>query len=527
MVVALGVAFHYSILTLLRGLSLETPLAYLGLVPLIALVLAALKARPSGAEVRVNDRQVDWIVGLPLIVAATLVLVVLPATQVSAFWPLRLDILALPLFAAGTVSLLFGTRMLGRLKAPIIFLFLAWPWPYKAFLGAAMDRFTEATVSGVAAAVKVWPVAERAVGGDGSSFEVVHQGRPFALSIASACAGVNGVVGFFIVGTAFLLLVRGRRVQKLAWLGIGLGLIWLLNLVRILLLFVAGRQFGQSVAIDGLHPFIGLVTFSLGVVAMIVLLPRFGLNIPVEPINRAQTAASLRRAVPKPAAALGVVTAVALVLGFANAGLRTNELTTTDLGDPRLLSFSESPVKLPGWSSVMTNVYEHGKPYFGKSSTWQRFQYYGPDQTVIADVIETGRLRAFQEYTVEACYGFHKYDLLTTDNVNLGGGVLGQTITFRNGDQQWSTLNWVWPVKVDGGTRFERVTLFARGSGTVPGGSGGGLTPVRGLGGAVENVLRSSPDGKVQPEVRKAETFLTGLATAIVKGQEPAPTSPS
>ena len=34
-----GGAYHYSLITLLNGVSLQTPLAYLGLVPLVALFL--------------------------------------------------------------------------------------------------------------------------------------------------------------------------------------------------------------------------------------------------------------------------------------------------------------------------------------------------------------------------------------------------------------------------------------------------------------------------------------------------------
>src|SRR5579863_4634239 len=70
MAVLLGVvivAYNYSLSTLIQNAGLETPLAYVSLVPAIALALAALRARPLRPEPAIHDRQVDYIVGLPLV----------------------------------------------------------------------------------------------------------------------------------------------------------------------------------------------------------------------------------------------------------------------------------------------------------------------------------------------------------------------------------------------------------------------------------------------------------------------------
>jgi hypothetical protein len=63
LLVAIVAAYNYSLPTLVRGLSLETPLAYLGLVPFIALLLVVLRglAPDSGPDIR--DRHADYIVG--------------------------------------------------------------------------------------------------------------------------------------------------------------------------------------------------------------------------------------------------------------------------------------------------------------------------------------------------------------------------------------------------------------------------------------------------------------------------------
>ena len=43
-----------------------------------------------------------------------------------------------------------------------------------------------------------------------------------------------------------------------------------MNVGRILFIFFAGNLWGESVAVDGLHPYLGLVTFNLGVVVMLL-----------------------------------------------------------------------------------------------------------------------------------------------------------------------------------------------------------------------------------------------------------------
>src|ERR1700688_3555257 len=64
MMVLLGVilfAYNYSLSTLVQNAGLETPLAYVSLVPAIALALAALRARPLRPEPAIHDRQLDYI----------------------------------------------------------------------------------------------------------------------------------------------------------------------------------------------------------------------------------------------------------------------------------------------------------------------------------------------------------------------------------------------------------------------------------------------------------------------------------
>ena len=98
-------------------------------------------------------------------------------------------------------------RVLWRQKLAIAFLFLAWPYPYEKYLLGVLNAFTNLTLLAMEK-IAVWThLAAPAASSDNAVFSVTHHGTPFSLSIVSACSGVNGVVGFLLVG----LGLRGHR----------------------------------------------------------------------------------------------------------------------------------------------------------------------------------------------------------------------------------------------------------------------------------------------------------------------------
>src|SRR5437870_6438286 len=117
-VAVIAAAYHYSLSTLVRNLGVDSPLAYLGLVPFIALAMAASRGVVSKPEPDIHDRQLDYIVGIPLVVGAVAIADALPARLSTMFWVWRIDLLSFPLFASGTVALVFGVRALWRMRAP-------------------------------------------------------------------------------------------------------------------------------------------------------------------------------------------------------------------------------------------------------------------------------------------------------------------------------------------------------------------------------------------------------------------------
>ena len=544
------VAYHYSLSTLFRTLQSDTPLAYLGLVPLIALGLAAVRARPTVGEPAIYDREVDYIVGIPLLLASLAINIFMPVRLSSFFWLWRIDLLALPLFVAGAIALLFGVRTLWRGRLPIAFLFLAWPLPYTTFLTHGLQSFTNVTIAAVKGGLKVAPVARPVSGGDGSIFQILHGAKGFPVSVASACSGVNGVVGYGLIAIAFLAIVHGHLLAKIAWLTVGLLLVWALNVVRILIIFAAGAQWGERIAIDGLHPYLGLVTFSIGVVIMLMLMGRFGLEVtdlnprgappppngpPPPPADTGSPPADAAPTpVPRMRLAVAIVAALAILSGIVNTSLQSFDVVADAVGAPRLEAFYNHPVHPEGWIVYRVAEFDWATEFFGSDATWWRYDLHWNEKTptqfrtnatITADVITTSDPSTFSTYGIEACYDFHGYSLKAVNTVDLGG-IVGHVVAYENqAHQEWTNVYWINPVQTSVGTRYERVNLLLINSsqtdftGPVPSPS-----LARSLGIQIENVLTGSTPGS-GPQLSKTRAFLAAFAANLIHDQRPAPVS--
>jgi len=533
---ALGIAFvvvayHYSLATVLRALKTQTPLAYLGLVPIIALLLAAARIRPAVGEPAIDDRQLDYIIALPLLVAALAFNVLLPVRMSTLFWLWRLDVVTIPVFTAGVITLLFGVRTTWRLRIPIAFLILAWPLPYTTLLVNWLTAFTDTTLAGLDFALRFAPIASKQNAAAGT-YLVHHAHTSFPVSVASACSGVNGIVGYLLVSVAFLTVVAGAAARKVAWLVFGLAGVWLSNVIRILMIVSAGHLFGSRVAIDVLHPFMGLVTFNIVVLAMVLAMPRFGLYLRLPGRGGVpELSQSVRSAVPKLRLAAAVLAGFTLLTFLTNDSLKSYDLVISALGAPRLASFSDEPSHPDGWQVQKTDTYTWATPFFGEDSTWYRYQFSFDGRNpsdlhssapVISDVINTSDVSTFSTYGIEACYRFHGFKLHSIRTVDLGGGVTGNVLAYYNTSSKsdWTTVYWHWPVKsANGRTRYERVTLMlintnnATFSGPAP--SAGAL---RQLGLGVQNLIggkASTTDAKLD----RTRAFLVAFAHELILKQ--------
>jgi exosortase/archaeosortase family protein len=530
------VAYRTSLTTLFESMRLDTPLAHLALVPLIALALAGVYRR-ADAGPPIHDRQLDWIVGLTLAGTAAVANVVLPARLSTKFWEYRIDLLTLPFFTAGVVTLLFGIRTLWRNRLAVLFLFLAWPYPFARLLDRWLGDFTQGTVWALDQTLRHLPLASK-VADSSSVFQVVGpDSAPIQMSVASACSGANGLVGFLLVAGAFALVVDGSRLRKATWLLCGAILVWLLNVLRILAIFGAARRFGETVAIDGFHPYMGLVVFNVGVLIMVILMKPFGLAFRLP--KRAESRPGDSSARPPSAwSALPCVAILALGVSVYNGDLRAYDRVANSFGEPRLTSFAESRETPSEWTLNDVATYDWTKRFFGQSSSWNRYNYISsgsPTATLSAnvpitvDVIETSDRAALEAYGIEDCYKFHGYSIHGRQSVDLGSGVTGGMLTWTSEKTNltWTTLFWHWPIKTDKGTRYERVTLVMNDQTTNTFTSPDISTDAsRQLQLDINDVLRGAGSPEDRARLLQTRRFMVGFARNLIELRAPAPPTP-
>jgi exosortase len=516
-------AYHYSLVSLLQTVGLDTPLAYVGLVPIIAAGLAWLNRHPRAKEPPIHDRQLDYIIGLTLVAAAVVAAVVMPGRMGDMYWVDRIDLLFLPLFVAGATVLLFGVRVAWRQKVALGYLFLGWPWIYTTVLLGTLGGFTSLTLSGLNAALKVVPVAQT-VPGNAGLYQVIHHGRVFPISVVTACSGVDGMVGFFLIGAALAATVSGSWIRKSLWLATGLVLLWITNLARLLLIFWTGEKAGEHVALGILHPVAGLVVFCLGVALMALLMRPFGLNRVASTGTVRTRVRSGLNAAPRVFAALGVLLVSAVILSVNDSSLKSYNLVATATGEPKIGSFLADPANPTGWAATFETEYTINKPLFGEDSRWFRYLYASTSPglsnlhstlPITADVIDAGSLSGFDAYGVTACYSFHGYTLRDVDTVNLGDGINGQALSYSGGstNQNWSIVYWIVPVDTGSGTRFERVILYLQNTpaGTVS------ISP--GTAGSAQLTDATKSVDPVQRRLLTNQDFLVAFARQVIAGQ--------
>lgn len=471
LVLAIGLAYHYSLLSLARGLALSTPLAYLGLVPLIALALAWHRAvrRPAWGPYDLRlDFTLGRLLGLALLATAMAVAVFVPRTTGLEFWLLRVDLLGLPIFVAGSIALLYGVRPLWNVRFAVLFLLLAWPVPYLAVMADGMNASVEATVAALVAISHVLPLATP-VGGSDGLFLIGSDRGAIPVSVASACSGVNSMVGFGLAGVALFAVVRGPLLRRIAWLAVGLVLTWLLNVLRIEFIFAVGALASPQLALNVLHPVAGLIVFNVGLVIMLLVASHFGLTISLGQRPPVQPAAGSRPPTRARIATVAVVGAAAIFLGVVNASYAGFQPLGGDQGLPSISGFQPARAWVPDWSSRRVADYEHGRQFFGSESTWTRSVYTAApgagmraNVPVYVDVITTPDGAALAGYSVESCYSFHGYVVESSYSVDLGGGLSAslRSYTDPRANTDWTILAWEWPITVDASVLYQRVVLL-------------------------------------------------------------------
>ena len=462
------VAFPISAQSLWTGLQTDTPLAYRGLIPVLAFATAAAHAWRSPSYVW-RDTVTEFVVALPFL-AASLALMWAGARIGSIyFWYNRSDLLALALFGIGAAIILFGVGAVSRSWFAALYLILVWPAPYQDYLSSIIIQITDATVLAVDAGLRN-SGALGAWSGVTPFGEAVYQvrgpdGVQQNVGIDSPCAGAAGMFGFLIVAIPAMYLLTASWFRKISWVVLGLGLLWLLNIGRIFALFwlattrgVSSEWFWWS------HATLGVLLFTVAMGVMVYLGYRFGFRFDrSERSTAAPTMVRIRRTGWTPLLVLGTL-ALAVMLGALNRDMVDAVGLSARLSDGSSIStFARTQPEIGGVDPRYVDQYDWSRQFFGRNSTYQRYAYLnGEGGSIWVDTVVTDERERLDLFNLQGCYNFHGYDMAAVSTVDIGYGIVAQQLQFivpDSGDR-WVALSWTWPVATGDAEAHERVTVL-------------------------------------------------------------------
>lgn len=464
---ALLLAFPFTALSLWTGLQTDTPLAYQGLIPLLAFLTAVAHAwrKPSFVW---RDGVTEFVVALPFLAAAVGLMYAGSRIGSIYFWYNRGDLLALAMFAIGVAIIMFGVGAITRSWFAIVYLFMLWPAPYQDYLASAIVKITDATVLAVDSGLQRinWTGIESTTG------EAVYRvtgpdGAAQYVGVDSPCAGAAGMFGFLVVAIPAMYLTTGRWTRKFAWLAMGLMLLWVLNLGRIFSLFWMATEWGvESPIFWSTHAFLGVILFTFAIALMLFVGYRMGFRFERSQVEEpaAPSMVRIRRTNATPFLALAAL-ALATVLGTMNRDMIDAVGLSSRLADGSpIQTFGATTPTFGGADPRFVDQYDWSKQFFGRNSTYQRFAYpsNGDGQAVWVDSVVTDERERLDLFNVQGCYNFHGFDLAAVSTVEIGHGIVGQQLQFvipDSGDQ-WIALSWTWPVLDGREDAHERITIL-------------------------------------------------------------------
>lgn len=463
-VVLTALVYRSSLSTLVDAITYDTPLAYVGLGPLLTAALllkrAPLIARPPWWDT-VGVSSV--VIGSGALTVAFAIARFLPPRLGTHYWTARLDLLSLPCFLAGALTLAFGLRGLWQARFPLLVCVVTWPTPYRS-LAERLVSVTTGTSRSLAAVYAQLTGHASAVTGSSGEFTVSHGRGSFLVSVASACSGASGVIGFAVVGLVVAQRCHGRTRNKVAWLSAGALLAFVGNVVRLTVIFEVGHLLGERAALDVLHPVLGLAILALVTATMVATTRLFGLTLRLTgAADRVESIPDLviegagtgdRTGTSRRRLAIGSLAILALATPLtwsADRQLDRYTITGDALGASLVRSLTDAVPTVEGFTIEEGDEVTWARRYFGQASRWVRYDAtalgnpVNRPPRVLFDLVTSRDRRSFDQFGIEQCYGFHHYDIVRAATVMLPGGVRAQAVTYRIGDGElWTGLWWIW-----------------------------------------------------------------------------------
>jgi dolichol-phosphate mannosyltransferase len=257
----IGLAYGYSLRTLVGAWSPSDAATASSLVPLLAAALFLAFARPKESDPAIRDRRADYILGLALLTVA-----------LSLLWAHRVDPASLPFFVTGVVAILFGAGAVWRLRFPLMFLLLAWP-PVLRAVARAVSAPLGDTTHAIARPMGAW-VGDIHVGVD--EFTVANQ----TVRVAPGGNATAIVLVVVLVALACSLVRLPGVTRRLAFVACAATVAWFVNLGCLLFAISAGNLGLPGLARAAVGTPAIVVASAIAVALVLLGLPRLARRRP-------------------------------------------------------------------------------------------------------------------------------------------------------------------------------------------------------------------------------------------------------
>lgn len=392
-----------------------------------------------------------WAAALVFFLLGASIFLFLPFELSLGFWYFRMDLLALALFLAGALALLFGADGLWRMRFLPIYSLLAWPLltlpviRFEPQLATLTADFVQLVASALGLAISRAP---------GNLFTSLASEVP--IIIAPACVALAAILGFAAFILPFAYHLRGEPGRKLTWLFLGVLLIELLNLLRIAAVVLLWNYSGINQALQFFYSASGTVLFNISMIAMLLVIPKFGLSLPQlrgVSIFREGLKASLAKEMQALRAELPSLVLPVIALALATAAFYVLDSRMVDYS--WLAKFSgqdfsavqANPAELPypdDWEFLASDT------GFSEQFIVSTFIFERPDGTQVrAQVLSSSNFSALS-FSAEDKLRSEGFTIAREGREGIGKGIIGKTISYSKEGMHYSTFCWTQPATLSG-----------------------------------------------------------------------------
>ena len=210
---------------------------------------------------------------------STIFELLLVITAILLYWhgsytsqPLEYHMLALPIFVAGLLLILFNPQTMRQLTFSIAFLIFLVPPPSEILygLGANLSVVSSEVSNAIVNALGI-PSSIISEYGNPAITITRLDGTTLPFTVDIAFSGIYSLIGFFVFVTFIAYIIRDKLWKKLSLVVLGIPLIYLINIIRITIILLIGYNYGKEKALQIFQLLGGWIVIFLGTLLLLLI----------------------------------------------------------------------------------------------------------------------------------------------------------------------------------------------------------------------------------------------------------------